>query len=72
MFVKSGNLRISLFDVNLICAKRANSVHSYLLRHACPNVLALENASYKNVKLYTGSCSDWISYEENPVAVGDE
>ncbi|MBY9078416.1 sulfurtransferase [Paenibacillus sp. HN-1] len=39
---------------------------------ACPNVLALERAGYKNVKLYAGSWSDWISYEENPVATGEE
>jgi thiosulfate/3-mercaptopyruvate sulfurtransferase len=39
---------------------------------ACPNVLALEQAGYRNVKLYAGSWSDWISYSENPVATGDE
>ncbi|WP_405112364.1 sulfurtransferase [Paenibacillus sp. FSL K6-1217] len=39
---------------------------------ACPNVLALERAGFKNVRLYAGSWSDWISYEENPVATGDE
>lgn len=39
---------------------------------ACPNVLALQAAGYKNVRLYAGSWSDWISYEGNPVAVGDE
>ncbi|MFF2015725.1 sulfurtransferase [Paenibacillus sp. NPDC058177] len=39
---------------------------------ACPNVLALEKAGYKNVRLYAGSWSDWISYEENPIATGDE
>lgn len=39
---------------------------------ACPNVLALGKAGYKNVKLYAGSWSDWISYEENPVAIGVE
>lgn len=39
---------------------------------ACPNVLALEAAGYSNVKLYAGSWSDWISYEENPVATGEE
>ncbi|MBW7475591.1 sulfurtransferase [Paenibacillus oenotherae] len=39
---------------------------------ACPNVFALEAAGFRNVKLYAGSWSDWISYEGNPVAVGDE
>lgn len=39
---------------------------------ACPNVLALGKAGYRNVKLYAGSWSDWISYEENPVAIGEE
>ncbi|WP_106766467.1 sulfurtransferase [Paenibacillus faecalis] len=39
---------------------------------ACPNVLALEEAGYRNVKLYGGSWSDWISYSENPVATGSE
>src|SRR5690625_4835394 len=34
---------------------------------ACPNVLALKMAGYENVKLYPGSFSDWISYEENKV-----
>ncbi|BBH23274.1 thiosulfate sulfurtransferase [Paenibacillus baekrokdamisoli] len=39
---------------------------------ACPNILALTEAGFKNVKLYIGSWSDWISYEGNPVAVGEE
>ncbi|MCM3170923.1 sulfurtransferase [Paenibacillus sp. MER 99-2] len=39
---------------------------------ACPNVIALEEAGYSNVKLYSGSWSDWISYEGNPVATGDK
>ncbi|MFC0215542.1 sulfurtransferase [Paenibacillus chartarius] len=39
---------------------------------ACPNVLALEEAGFKKVRLYAGSWSDWISYEENPIAVGEE
>ncbi|RUS47342.1 sulfurtransferase [Cohnella sp. AR92] len=39
---------------------------------ATPNVLALTEAGYKNVKLYVGSWSDWTSYDENPVAVGEE
>lgn len=37
---------------------------------ACPNVLALEEAGFTNVKLYAGSWSDWISYEGNPVEKG--
>ncbi|CAM3610577.1 sulfurtransferase [Marinicrinis lubricantis] len=39
---------------------------------ACPNVLALSEAGYDNVKLYAGSWSDWISYEGNPVATGED
>lgn len=39
---------------------------------ATPNVLALQEAGYHNVRLYAGSWSDWISYKENPVATGDE
>ena len=34
---------------------------------ACPNVLALKAAGFTNVKLYAGSWSDWISYNDNPV-----
>lgn len=39
---------------------------------AAPNYIALKMAGYKNVKLYAGSYSDWVSYEENPVAKGTE
>ncbi|EXX85324.1 3-mercaptopyruvate sulfurtransferase [Paenibacillus darwinianus] len=39
---------------------------------ACPNVFALEAAGFRNVKLYAGSWSDWVSNMENPVATGDE
>jgi len=39
---------------------------------ATPNVLALEEAGFTRVKLYAGSWSDWISYEGNPVAAGEE
>lgn len=39
---------------------------------ATPNVLALSEAGFENVKLYAGSWSDWISYEGNSVATGDE
>jgi len=35
---------------------------------ACPNILALRQAGYQNVRLYAGSWSDWISYSENQVA----
>lgn len=34
---------------------------------AAVNFIALKEAGFKEVKLYTGSFSDWISYEENPV-----
>ncbi|MEE6451914.1 sulfurtransferase [Gottfriedia acidiceleris] len=33
----------------------------------CVNYLGLVEAGYTNVKLYPGSFSDWISYEENAV-----
>ena len=39
---------------------------------ACPNVLGLWQAGYRHAKLYAGSWSDWSSYEENPVATGEE
>lgn len=39
---------------------------------ACPNVLALQEAGFSNVKLYSGSWSDWVSYKDNPVATGKE
>lgn len=39
---------------------------------ATPNVLALYEAGFSKVRLYAGSWSDWISYSENPVAVGEE
>ncbi|MBU5265460.1 sulfurtransferase [Virgibacillus proomii] len=39
---------------------------------ACPNILALKTLGYRNVKLYPGSFSDWISYGDNEVAVGEE
>lgn len=39
---------------------------------ACPNIIGLKEAGYKNVKLYPGSFSDWISYENNDVVTGEE
>ncbi|WP_050615364.1 sulfurtransferase [Bacillus testis] len=35
---------------------------------ASPNYLALKQAGFPNVKVYIGSYSDWVSYENNPVA----
>lgn len=37
---------------------------------ATPNYIALKEAGFKNVKLYAGSYSDWVSYEKNPVLKG--
>lgn len=34
---------------------------------AVPNFLALKEAGFEQVKLYLGSFSDWISYEENEI-----
>ncbi|MGM9931131.1 sulfurtransferase [Pradoshia sp.] len=34
---------------------------------ACVNYIALKQAGYQDVKVYGGSFSDWISYDENPV-----
>ncbi|SEP65877.1 sulfurtransferase [Piscibacillus halophilus] len=34
---------------------------------AAPNVVALWRAGFRNVRLYVGSFSDWISYEENEI-----
>ena len=39
---------------------------------ACPNILGLYEAGYTQVKLYAGSWSDWISYEGNEIATGEE
>lgn len=38
---------------------------------ACVNILALKAAGYKNVRLYPGSFSDWISYDENEIEIGE-
>lgn len=39
---------------------------------ACPNVMALKMLGYENVKLYPGSFSDWISYEDNKLETKEE
>lgn len=38
---------------------------------ACANIFALRRAGFDQAKLYLGSWSDWISYENNPVEKGD-
>jgi thiosulfate/3-mercaptopyruvate sulfurtransferase len=39
---------------------------------AAHDVLAMEEAGVEGVKMYHGSWSDWCSYEDSPVATGDE
>ena len=39
---------------------------------ACPNFIALKIAGFDNVKLYPGSFSDWISYENNEIETKEE
>lgn len=39
---------------------------------ACANILALNSIGYDNIQLYAGSFSDWISYPENELNVGEE
>ncbi|MEJ2389912.1 MAG: sulfurtransferase [Gammaproteobacteria bacterium] len=38
---------------------------------ACHNLLAMEIAGLSGSKLYAGSWSEWVRYDENPVATGD-
>ncbi|MDZ5711964.1 sulfurtransferase [Jeotgalibacillus haloalkalitolerans] len=38
---------------------------------ACPNYIALKQAGFKEVKLYPGSYSDWVSYDDHEIELGD-
>ena len=38
---------------------------------ATPSFLALKSAGFENVKLYAGSFSDWITYQDSPIDKGE-
>ncbi len=38
---------------------------------ACANVLSMKRAGFQQVKLYSGSWSDWVSYADSPIALGE-
>jgi len=38
---------------------------------ACVDILSLYAAGFEHVKLYGGSWSDWCSFSDSPIAVGD-
>ncbi len=38
---------------------------------ATPNFIALKAAGFHEVKLYAGSYSDWVSYDENKIEIGE-
>ena len=50
-------------DVILYCGSGVSAAH---------NALALAEAGIGGAKLYVGSWSDWVSYDENPVETFDE
>ena len=50
-------------DIILYCGSGVSAAH---------NALALSEAGIGGVKLYAGSWSDWVSYDENPVETVDE
>ncbi len=50
-------------EVILYCGSGVSAAH---------NALALSEAGIEGVKIYVGSWSDWSSYDDNPVATGEE
>ncbi len=50
-------------EIVVYCGSGVSAVH---------DIIALEEAGIPGAKLYVGSWSDWISYEENPLASGEE
>lgn len=50
-------------DIILYCGSGVSATH---------NALALSEAGIGGAKLYAGSWSDWVSYDENPVGTFDE
>lgn len=50
-------------EVIMYCGSGVTAIH---------NLLALEEAGIKGARLYAGSWSDWSSYDDNPVATGEE
>ena len=50
-------------DIVVYCGSGVSANHT---------LIALEEAGIEGAKLYVGSWSDWSSYENNPVATGDE
>lgn len=50
-------------DIILYCGSGVSAAH---------NALALDEAGIEGAKLYVGSWSDWVSYDDNPVGTFDE
>ncbi len=72
-----------LMDVSSLQRPKINAFRSWTKKEpvivycgsgvtACPNVLALSEAGFEDVRLYLGSWSDWISYPDHPIATGEE
>ncbi len=50
-------------EIIVYCGSGVSAVH---------NIIAMEEAGIDDVRLYAGSWSDWISYEDNPITTGLE